>query len=126
MKVLSIIASGYRATLEEQDDTVLWISQAMSRAGAEIDILLRSAAVNYLVEGQSVPPLAIGGRVQRNAPDVNGQLRDLAERGVGLFVLAEDVAAYGLEDVRRLDRATIVGADELADLVTRYDAVWHW
>ena len=126
MKVLSIIASGYRATLEEQDDTVLWISQAMSRAGAEIDILLRSAAVNYLVEGQSVPPLAIGGRVQRNAPDVNGQLRDLAERGVGLFVLAEDVAAYGLEDVRRLDRATIVRADELADLVTRYDAVWHW
>jgi len=126
MKVLSIIACGYRATLEEQDDTVLWISQAMSRAGAEIDILLRSAAVNYLVEGQSGPPLAIGGRVQRNAPDVNGQLRDLAERGVGLFVLAEDLAAYGLEDVRRLDRATIVRADELADLVTRYDAVWHW
>ena len=126
MKVLSIIACGYRATLEEQDDTVLWISQAMSRAGAEIDILLRSAAVNYLVEGQSVAPLAIGGRVQRNAPDVNGQLRDLAERGVGLFVLAEDLAAYGLEDVRRLDRATIVRADELADLVTRYDAVWHW
>ena len=126
MKVLSIIASGYRATLEEQDDTVLWISQAMSRAGAELDILLRSAATHYVVEGQAVPPLAIGGRTQRNAPDVHGQVRDLAERGVGLFVLAEDLAAYGLDAVPRLDGAQTVGAGELADLISRYDAVWHW
>ena len=126
MKVLSIISSGYRATLEEQDDTVLWISQAMSRAGAELDILLRSAAANYLVEGQSAPPLAIGGRAQRNAPDVHGQVRDLAERGVGIFVLEEDLAAYGLQSVPRLDRVQTLRSDELAETISRYDAVWHW
>ena len=126
MKVLSIISSGYRATLEEQDDTVVWITQAMCRAGAEIDVLLRSAAVNYVVEGQTVPPLSIGGRTQRNAPDVHGQVRELAERGVAIFVLEEDLAAYGLNAVPRLDRAQAVHAGELADLVSRYDAVWHW
>jgi hypothetical protein len=126
MKVLSIVSSGYRATLEEQDDTVLWISQAMHRAGAEIDILLRSAAANYVVEGQAVPPLAIGGRTQRNAPDVHGQVRDLAERGVGIFVLEEDLATYGLEAVPRLDQAQSVRAGELADLISRYDSIWHW
>jgi intracellular sulfur oxidation DsrE/DsrF family protein len=126
VKVLSIIACGYRATLEEQDDTVVWITQAISRAGAGIDVLLRSSAVHYVVEGQAVAPLAIGGRTQRNAPDVHGQVRDLAERGVGLFVLEEDLKAYGLEDVARLDRAQIVPAGALAGLVSRYDAVWHW
>ena len=126
MKVLSIISSGYRATLEEQDDTVVWITQAMVRAGADIDILLRSSAANYVVEGQTVPPLAIGGRVQRNAPDVHGQVRDLADRGAGIFVLEEDLAAYGLDSVARLDRAQTVPAGEVADLISRYDAVWHW
>ena len=126
MKVLSIISSGYRATLEEQDDTVVWITQAMSRAGAEIDVLLRSAAANYVVEGQAVPPLAIGGRAQRNSPDVHGQLQDLADRGVGIFVLEEDLAAYGLQSVPRLDRVQTLRADELAETLSRYDAVWHW
>lgn len=126
MKVLSIIACGYRATLEEQDDTVVWITQAISRAGGEIDVLLRASAANYVVEGQKVSPLAIGGRAQRNAPDVHGQVRDLAEQGVGIFVLEEDLAAYGLEGVARLDRAQIVRAGDLPGLISKYDSVWHW
>ena len=126
MKVLNIVSSGYRATLEEQDDTVLWITQAMSRAGAEMDVLLRASAVNYVVEGQAVSPLAIGGRIQRNAPDVHGQVRDLAERGVGIFVLEEDLGAYGLGDVARFDQVKCVRASELAGLISGYDAIWHW
>lgn len=126
MTVLNIVSSGYRATLEEQDDTVLWITQAMSRAGAEMDVLLRASAVNYVVEGQAVSPLAIGGRIQRNAPDVHGQVRDLAERGVGIFVLEEDLEAYGLRDTPRFDQAKCVRTSELAGLISGYDAIWHW
>ena len=126
MKVLSIISSGYRATLEEQDDTVVWITQAMNRAGADIDVLLRSAAANYVVEGQTAGALAIGGRAQRNAPDVHGQVRDLAEHGVAIFVLEEDLAVYGLQAIPRLERVQTVPAGEVADLISRYDALWHW
>jgi hypothetical protein len=126
MKVLSILSCGYRATLEEQDDTVVWISQSLRRAGADLDLLLRGAAANYVVEGQRVEPLAIGGRVQRNAPDVHAQVRELAESGAGVFVLEEDLERYGLADRPRLRQAQVVGPGQLAGLVTGYDSVWHW
>jgi hypothetical protein len=126
MKVLNILATGYRATLEEQDDTVAWISQAMRRAGADIDLLLRASAANYVVEGQSVEPMAIGGRAQRHAPDLPGQIADLASSGAAIFVLAEDLEAYGISGAPRLEQARIVAAEELPDLLSGYDAVWHW
>jgi hypothetical protein len=126
MKVLNILSSGYRATLEEQDDTVVWFTHTLRRAGAEIDVLLRASAANYVVEGQRVSPLAIGGRTQRNAPDVHGQVRELAESGVGIFVLEEDLERYGLADCPRLERARIVGSGELPALLGGYDSIWHW
>ena len=125
MKVLNIISSGYRATFEEQDDTVVWLSHMLKRAGADLDVLLRASAANYVVEGQQVAPLAIGGRAQRNAPDVHGQVRALAESGVAIFVLEEDLARYGLADRPRL-QARIVGAGALPGLLSGYDMVWHW
>ena len=36
MKTLQIIRTAYRATIEEQDDTVVWITRAMRGAGAEL------------------------------------------------------------------------------------------
>jgi hypothetical protein len=126
MNVLNIVSSGYRATVEEQDDTVVWISQAMRKAGADVDLLLRGAASNYPVDGQSVAPITLGGRTQKHGPDVHWQIRQLLEGGARIFAVLEDLELRGIDGGRLLDEVEVVRADELPTLLIRYDHVWHW
>jgi intracellular sulfur oxidation DsrE/DsrF family protein len=126
MKTLNIISNGYRATLEEQDDTVVWLTHALKGAGAEVDVLLRGAAANYVIEGQAAAPLSFGARKQRHAPDVLGQVASLISKGVGVFVVAEDLHRRGLANVARLGGAQLVPESGVAELIGRYDRVWHW
>lgn len=126
MKALNIISVAYRATLEEQDDTIVWLTHAMRGAGGDIDILLRGPAVNYVIKGQSVSPLAIGGREQKHAPDVYGQVETLSEKGARVYVLGEDLKQRGLKQAPRLDGARVISNDDLPELFGGYDAVWHW
>ena len=126
MKVLNIVSAGYRATLEEQDDTVIWLTHVLKKAGAEIDVLLRGSASNYVIEGQAVTPLIVGERVQLHGPDVHGQTRGLAEEGVKIYVLEADLKSRGAYNSPRLQQAQLLSSDELPGLLSQYDQVWHW
>lgn len=126
MKTLQIIETAYRATLEEQDDTIVWITHAMTGAGAGLDVLLRGNAVNYAVANQSVEPLTIGGRVQANAPDIARDVAALVPKGVAVHVVADDLAARGIDASELVDGAQLVAAADLAGLVEGYAKVFHW
>ncbi|MGZ8283551.1 MAG: hypothetical protein ACXWUN_11480 [Allosphingosinicella sp.] len=124
MNVLNIISSGYRATFEEQDDTIVWLSHALANAGAELGVLLRGAAVNYVLPAPPPAPLAIGDRQQKSAPDVHGQVAALGEK-VPLFVVAEDLARRGVETAPR-GKYRLVSESDLPALMMEYSQVWRW
>ena len=126
MKHLNIVSSAYRATIEEQDDTVVWISHAMRNAGAEIDLLLSGAAVNYSVRGQSVAPVSIGGRAQKHAPDVHAQVRDFCGNGSKVYAVQEDLDERSIDHRSLLQEVELIGRKDLPRLFSGYDQVWHW
>ncbi len=126
MKLLNIVSSGYRATVEEQDDTVIWISHCLRNAGAAVDLLLQGSAVNYPVRGQAVAPLAIGGRKQRHGPDVHAQVRALIDKGAAVYAVREDADARGIDPGCMLQEVELIPREALPEMLTRYDRVWQW
>ena len=126
MKTLSIIESAYRATIEEQDDTIIWMHGAMKGAGADVALLLRGNAVNYLVEAQDARGLAFGEWRQTQPPRVASDLAALIGKGVEICYVAEDLAERGIERGELIADAQPVAREAVADLVSRYGRVWYW
>src|SRR5262245_62851917 len=96
MRVLQIIEPAYRATLEEQDDAVLWFTRAIRAAGAPADILLCGTAVNYTVRGQDADGFQVGAWTQQHPPAIEHELTKLIDSGARVAVLAEDLAERGI------------------------------
>ena len=126
MKTLSIIESAYRATIEEQDDTVVWIHGAMKAAGADFDLLLRGNAVNYLLEGQDCGGLAFGEWQQTQPPRIANDLAALIGKGVEICYVAEDLVERGIERRRLIAGARPVAREAIAELFACYGRIWHW
>ena len=126
MKALNIISAAYRGTLEEQDDTIVWITHAMKGAGADLDVLLRASAVNYASKGQEVPPLSFGDRAQKNSPHIAEDVSGLIAKGIGVYILDEDIAERGLADDDLIEGLTRVKRAEVPALLDKYDHIWAW
>ena len=126
-KTLNIVESGYRAVMEEQDDTILWLLAAMQGAGAEHSVVLRGNAVNYAVAGQGAPGLTIGGWKQTQAPRMDNDVIDLIERRkIPVFVIEEDLAARGIERGELVPGVQLLSARMLPKRMAEYELVSHW
>ena len=126
MKVLNIVETAYRATLEEQDDPVVWILHAMKGAGADHSVVLSGNAVNYAVMAQGVPPLMFGDKVQKHAPRIAEQVAGLIAKGIQVMVVRECLAARGIDEEELMDGLTLVKQAVLPKVMNGHDQVWHW
>ena len=126
-KTLNIVESAYRAVMEEQDDTILWLLAAMQAAGAEHTVVLRGNAVSYAVAGQGAPALAVGDWKQTEPPKMDRDVDDLVQkRKISVYVVEEDLVQRGIEKreliagVKPLSRAALPG------MCAEHTIVSHW
>ena len=125
-KVLQLIDTAYRCTVEEQDDPAVWITHAMKGAGGDLDVLLAGSAVNYAVKGQDATGLRFGERTQSHSPDLDGDIARLVEKGVSVFLVEDDAAERGIEPDDLIGGVKHVSRSGIAKLFGNYDQVWHW
>jgi sulfur transfer complex TusBCD TusB component (DsrH family) len=126
MKALNIIETGYRATLEEQDDPGVWLAYTLKAAGADVDVLLRGNAVNYAVKDQDAGGLQYGAWRQTQPPRLAENIASLTSKGMAVFIVSEDLQERGLGGVPLIESLTPVTRNGIARLLGNYDQVWHW
>ena len=126
MRILQIIEPAHRATLEEQDDTVLWFTRAVRGAGAAADVLLVGSATSYAARGQACPELQIGAWKQQHPPAIEHEIRGLIAGGAEVMALREDLAERGIGAESMIPGIGMAARAELARLLDGYDRVWKW
>ncbi len=126
MKVLQVIEQAFRATGEEQDDTILWLSRSMQAAGADFRILLSGNAVSYALVQKGAPALGFGAWRQDHPANVGADVGELLASGVRIDVVTEDLAERGLDKKQCRDGIQRIARGELAELYNSVDQVWQW
>lgn len=125
-KILCVVETPYRGTLEEQDDAVLWLTHALKNAGSEMGVLLRGNAVNYAVVAQDPAGVVIGKLPIEHPVYPHQDLLKMKKAGIPVHVVREDLGERGIPVESLVKDFELVSRSQLPDLFAQYDQVWHW
>ena len=126
MKTLSIIETGYRATAEEQDDTIVWLNTMCRDAGLDLSVVLAAEAVNYGVGGHRPAAVELAGSAVATPPTMDEDLVSLSDRDVDIFYIDDDRADLGIPESAMIDAVKPIKRAELATLCSGFDQIWNW
>jgi sulfur transfer complex TusBCD TusB component (DsrH family) len=123
MKILTIVQSAYRATLEDQN-TILSLSRALKNNGDDLTVLLRGNAVKYIVKQQC--PVSFGTFDMNHTARRNEGLSKLREKGVSVYAIDEDLKERGIDPENCIDGVQLLPMRLVASLMDIHNQVWHW
>lgn len=126
MKVLQVIDQAFRTTGEEQDDTILWLTQCMRGAGANLEVLLTGHGVFYSVQSRPQPPLVFGKWQQTEPADITQDIGRLREKGVPVYTVREELEERGLADLPVQAGVEVISREAVTRLYEDADQIWHW
>jgi hypothetical protein len=125
--MLCICDQGYRASVEEQDDTVIWMAHMLQREDdTTVTLLLRGSAVNYANQAQRSVGVTFGDWSQAHPADFPRDLTRFREDGGLVLALGSDLARYGLTETDLVDGVTTVKDVDVATLIIDHDVVSFW
>ena len=123
---ISIFDLGYRATVEEQDDTIIWMTHMLQKSGVQGALLLRGSAVNYASKHQRSVPVTFGNWTQKHPADLARDLQRFQGEGGRVFALQKDLERRAIDTDELIDGVTTVEGDAVAGLLAEYDLVFNW
>lgn len=126
MKVLQVIDQAYRTTTEEQDDTILWLTQSMRGAGGDLMVLLSGHGVHYAISRERQPALTLGTWRQTQPAELPRDIANLVESGVPVYAVQDDLEERGLGGLKLQNGVRPVARRAVAELYEEADQVWHW
>jgi hypothetical protein len=125
-RILTVVTCAYRATLEEQDDPILWLTRAMRGAGAPVDVLLWGNAVSYGVRAQDAGGLCFGEKRQTQPPRLADDGSALIESGAALHYATADAHERGIDASELIAGLKPVEPSAIPRLLSTYDLVLWW
>jgi hypothetical protein len=126
MKALQVIDQAFRTTAEEQDDTILWLTQSMRGAGGDLALLLCGHATHYAVQRHAQPALTLGSWKQTQPANLPRDLAKLIATGVAVYVVGEDLEERGLSRLPVHPGVQIIKREDIAGLYDSVDQIWQW
>ena len=125
-KILSVVETAYRGTIEEQDDTTLWFSHILKNSGADISVLLKSNAVNYAVKGQNTSGLSFGAKPVLRSVQIDQDLKKIIEKGVPVYLVEEDARDRGILDHEIIAGVQKISRNKIPEIFGQYEKIWQW
>ncbi len=126
MKILQIVEQAFRTLVEEQDDTILWLTQSMAGAGANLEVLLSGNAVYYAVMKNRQPAIKIGDWVQQEPADIPSDIDRMLAQNIPIYVLNSELEERGLNASMLRPSIKPIDQAQLVDIYHQVDQVWQW